>query len=197
MGPNWVLVGVSYCPARCRRRRPPPHTHTHTHTSTPHSTFPLAPHPLYEALAPGAPMPLLTPPHRLIATPLALPLPSAVPAPLPFSSRPGAQSRIHVGGKRLRAYPCDLFLEPVFAKKTPAASSCALMWTPRTPQLNVGMAPQGSFRRCEKNARPCAAMRRTHRPTLNLGVRGRLSSFHYDSGAGVFFANTGMPFHLF
>ena len=119
-------------------------------------------------------MPLLTPPHRLIATPLALPLPSAVPAPLPFSSRPGAQSRIHVGGKRLRAYPCDLFLEPVFAKKTPAASSCALMWTPRTPQLNVGMAPQGSFRRCEKNARPCAAMRRTRCPTLTLGCVGAL-----------------------
>ena len=141
-------------------------------------------------------MPLLTPPHRLIATPLALPLPSAVPAPLPFSSRPGAQSRIHVGGKRLRAYPCDLFLEPVFAKKTPAASSCALMWTPRPPPTQCWHGSTRVVQALRKKRPPVRGHASHALSNIELGGAGALELFPLRLRRGRFFRKHRNAFSL-
>ena len=190
----WVLI------ARPVPTHSPPHPSSHPCPSTtPLPTIPpfCTPHQRASILRHGD---TPAPPSALaMAAPPALPppLPFVAPAPLVYPPRLGPHSRIYVACILLKAYPCDVFMEPVFAKKTPAANAGTLLRTPCAPKLNVEMAPEGSLRRCEKNARPCAAIRLIRYPTLTLGARGRLGATHCDSAAGVFFANTGMPFHLF
>ena len=118
---------------------------------------------------------------------LPLPLPFVTPAPLVHPPRFEPHSRIYVACIFLKAYPCDVFMEPVFAKKTPAANAGTLLRTPCAPKLNVEMAPEGSLRRCEKKRPPLRGHTSHPLSNIDLGGAGALGRYALRFCRGRFF----------